>query len=703
MLQIARIASLSLVTLLLSACVRGPELAPTPQRYRVRILRDSWGVPHIFGIRDADAVYGLAWAHAEDDFETIQISLLASRGQLASVLGREGAKNDYLVHWLRIPETVERGWERDLTPAARALAEAYAAGINAYAARHRGEVLPGLLPVTGLDLVAGFVHKNGLFLLESTLRVLFDPVRPIEHADWKASAAREAALPLGSNAFAVGPSRSADGHTRLAVNSHQPWEGPVAWYEAHLHSDEGWDAAGGVFPGSPVILHGHNRHLGWAHTVNRPDLVDLYRLDVDPDDADRYRFDETWLRLERRDRPIRVKLFGGLTWTFHREALWSVHGPVVRRHDGTFAVRYGGMGEAGQLDQVYRMNKARDFDEWLAAMRRGAIAMFNTVYADQAGNLYYVYNARIPRRPPGFDWAGVVPGDRSETLWSEYLPYDRLPQVRNPQSGFLQNCNSTPFRTTSGAENPNPADHPARRGIETRMTNRAWRALELLGGDAPIGAESFESVKWDMSYSPRSGAGAWLDRILSAPPSDDPTLRRAREHLAGWDLSTHPDSTGAALGVLSLKPFLEARRAGRPPPDPLEALREAARSLMDHHGRLEVPWREVNRLRRGELDLGLGGGPDVLRAVYGSGPEQGRLVGKGGDSYVLLVDWGPDGVRSRSIHQYGSATLDADSPHYADQAPLFSQRKLKPVWLDEAEIRAHLEREYRPPQPGDRP
>jgi len=676
------------------ACAEEPSRPPDPARsYDVRILRDVWGVPHVFGDRDPDAAYGLAWAHAEDDFHTIQISLLAARGRLASVLGTDGAANDFLVHWLRIEETVAAGYPEDVAPPARALARAYADGLNAYAAHHPEEVLPGVLPFEAADVVRGFVHKNALFLLGDTARRLFDDELPI------AEAARAEAAPAesGSNAIAVGPARSTDGRsTYLVVNSHQPWEGPVAWYEAHVHSDEGWDAVGGIFPGAPVILHGHNRHLGWAHTVNRPDLVDLYRLEIHPDDPNRYRFDGDWRELEVREVPIRVRLWGPLSWTFHRKALWSVHGPVVRRPDGAFAVRYAGMDEVGQLEQTWRMNRATTFAAWRAAMARGGIAMFNTVYADREGHVYYVYNARIPERAEGHDWSGVVPGDTSETLWTGYVPYDALPQVLDPTSGFVQNCNSTPFRTTTGPDNPRREDFPERMGVETRMTNRAHRALELLDADPAIDAAELAGIKWDRAYSPDSRVAGWVRSMLAAPAGDDPTLGAAQEHLATWDLRTDPANPAAALGVLAVMPLLEARREGRPAPDLLESLGEAARTLRRHHGRLDVPWHEVNRLRRGELDLGLGGGPDVLHAVYGELGEDGRLVGRAGDSYVMLVELGPEGVRSRSIHQYGSATRDPQSPHYADQAVLFAKRMTKPVWMDEDEIRRHLERAYRP-------
>src|SRR5260221_5651125 len=257
---------------------RQQGLAAAGAKYQVSVLRDTWGVPHVFGKTDADAAYGLAWAHAEDDFSTIQRQLLGARGKLASVFGGEAAVSDYVVALLRVRETVDAKYATDLSGETRAVVEAYADGINHYAATHPKDALPGVYPVEGKDVVAGFVAGVPLFFdLDKTLRELMGPtrMRPVSHKG-DATTAREPfaeAVDRGSNGIAVAPGRSADGFTRLAVNSHQPWQGPLAWYEAHVHSDEGWDAVGGVMPGSPVILHGHNRNLGWAFTVNRPDFL----------------------------------------------------------------------------------------------------------------------------------------------------------------------------------------------------------------------------------------------------------------------------------------------------------------------------------------------------------------------------------------------------------------------------------------------
>jgi len=678
-----------------------PEgLAEAGAKYDVEILRDTWGVPHIFGKTDADVAYGLAYAHAEDDFATIQGALLAARGKLASVYGKDAAPNDYMVHLLRVWDVVDAGYPK-LDSTTRALSEAYADGLNHYAALHPDDALPGLYPITGKDVIAGFVHKVPLFFgIDRVLKALFSDGQP---EDPGAPVSVPALLeptpaPKGSNAFAIAPTRTADGSTFLAVNSHQPWTGPVAWYEAHLHSEEGWDMVGGTFPGAPVILHGINRDLGWAHTVNSPDLVDVYELTLNPDVPNQYRFDGQWRRLEVRDAPLRVKLWGPFFWTVHREVLWSVYGPVVRRERGTFALRFAGFGDVRQVEQWYRMNKAHTFAAWKEAARMIAVPMFNTVYADKSGTIFYLYNARLPLRDEGYDWRQTVPGDTSATRWTNTLPFDELPQVLNPTSGFVISANNSPFHTTTGDDNPDSTAYSATFGIETdKMTNRAMRALALFGGDPSITWDEFIRYKYDVTYAPKSRMARFRDRLLAMPDPADSLAREALAVLRAWDLRTDPDNPHAALAVLTFAPALEAYGRDADMADLMTRLSSSARWLVDHFGTLTPPWQEVNRLRRGEADLGLGGSPDVLHAVNGDLRPDGRLAGKAGDSYILLARWAPDGsVRAESIHQFGSATLDAASPHYADQAQLFVRNERKPVWMDEADIRAHLERTYRP-------
>lgn len=668
---------------------------------RVRILRDTWGVPHVFGQSDADAAFGLAYAHAEDDWPTIQAVLAAGRGQLGLVhLSMDAVVADFYAHFVRAMRQASVDYP-SIDPATRAVLEAYARGLTHFARTHPDQVDTRLLPFQGLDVAAGFAHKLSFMAgVPAVLKQLDageitgvgSPVAARERAE------SERSYP-GSNAHAVTASRSADGISRLNVNSHQPWTGPVAWYEAQVHSEEGWNMTGGLFPGSPFVLHGHNDRLGWAHTVNAPDLIDVFALVTDPERPGQYRLDGEWRAIEK-DTVELVLDVGPFDLKIARDVFWSVHGPVMPTAHGSFAVRWAGLDRGVHAaTQWYRMNKARNFDEWRAAMAVQAIPMFHTVYADRT-TAHYVYNALLFARPPGHDYARVLPGDVGALVVQQYVPYAELPQVTNPASGFVQACNSAPWVTTSGPENPRREAFPVELGIESAISNRTHRTLALLGDGKPVTREAFLALKWDQTYDDASGMNVELLQPLLGAPGfvpRTPDEEKAIALLRAWDRRSTVDSVGASIATLALKVLLPVLRAEDDPPipDAAAALRHAIAWLVEHHGRVDVPLGEVQRLRRGALDLAIGGGPDLLNAVY-TERSDGHLVGIQGDSYVLVVEWGPDGVaRSESIHQFGASSRP-DSEHFADQAPLFVAHQLKPVWRTEADIRAHLEREYRP-------
>lgn len=654
------------------------------QQYHVRIKRDDFGVPHVFGKRDADVAFGLAFAHSEDDFATIQEVTLATRGTLAAVEGRKAAVTDYLVRLLGVWDIIDQKYDRDLPYSLKDVLNAYADGVNYYAALHPDKVARGLLPVTGRDIAAGFVFKTPFFYgLDRELRKINEPAPETK--------------PQGSNGVAVSPLRAADGATRLLVNSHQPYSGPVAWYEAVLESQQGWHVAGGFFPGSPFMLHGHNATLGWANTVNAPDLVDVYRLKINPANPDQYLLDGKWRDFEKKDAAIRVNLLGPIYWTFHREVLRSAHGPVLRTDHGVFAIRYAGMGEIRQTLQYYRLDKAHNLAQWQAAMRLQALPSINYIYADQAGNIGYVYNGQFPVRKPGFNWKGILPGDRSDLIWHSYLPFDREPQIWNPKSGFVFNSNNTPFHATAPDDNLKPNDFPSWMGIQTNMTNRAWRAEETFGADAAIGAEDFRNYKFDLSYSPASELAEEIAEVLQVPPGNDADLKQAQQILRAWNRRTDIHNRGTALAVLmGLKVHPEEDGAPRKMA-PLAALRQSIALLKQHFGRLDPEWGQLNRMRRGKYDLPIDGGPDIYRAVYGEEQKDGTFTAVGGDTLVMFVTWDRDGVvSSRSIHQFGSATLDRLSRHYDDQVPLFVAMKTKPVYFTEQQLEGHIEADYAP-------
>jgi len=566
--------------------------------------------------------------------------------------------------------------------------QAYADGINAYGARHPDKVAEGLLPVSGRDIAAGFVFKTPFFYgLDETLEKLNAPTHGAPMP------------PIGSNGVAVAASRSSDGATRLLVNSHQPYTGPVAWYEAVLQSGEGWHVAGGFFPGSPFMLHGHNEHLGWANTVNHPDLVDIYKLTLNPANPNQYRLDGQWRDFERSDAAIRVKILGPLFWTVHKSVLWSAQGPVMQTDHGVYAIRYAGMGEVRQPLQYYRLDKAQNLAEWRAAMGLQALPSINYLYADEAGNIGYVYNGQFPDRKPGVDWGGVLPGDRSNLIWTRYLPFDRVPQIWNPKSGYVFNSNNTPFQATGPEDALKPADFPASMGIQTNMTNRAYRAQETFGADTRISAEVFRRYKFDIAYSARSDVAKIVAMVLALDPKGDGDIVAAQTLLGGWDRRMNIDSRAATLGIAVAEPIATAWEETRPPPDTRATLVKAMAELKTHFGRIDPAWGQVNRIVRGQVDLPIDGGPDTYRAVYGAPQKDGRLKAEGGDTLIMFVTWDRAGkLSSESIHQFGSATLDTASRHYADQTPLFAAMKTKPVRFTEAELAGHVEADYAPGQ-----
>ena len=216
-----------------------------------------------------------------------------------------------------------------------------------------------------------------------------------------------------------------------------------------------------------------------------------------------------------------MKIWGPLIWTVHRPLLWSVHGPVLKTDHGVFAVRYAGMGEVRQSLQYYRLNKAANRDEWLAAMRLQALPSINYIYADEKGNIGYVYNGQFPVRAEGRDWTQIQPGDRSDLIWHGYLPFDRVPQIWNPKSGYVFNSNNTPFQATGVEDALKPADFSPTMGIQTDMTNRAYRAQETFGADPAITAEAFRAYKFDLAYSERSDFAREIAEVIKVDPGSD--------------------------------------------------------------------------------------------------------------------------------------------------------------------------------------
>ncbi len=677
--------------------------------YEFTIRRDIWGVPHVHGRQDADAAFGLAYAQGEDHWALIEDQIPFYRGTNARYNGPDAAATDYLVKWLGIWPDIEARYEHELSSAVRQYIEGFVDGLNYYAATHPESVRHAdVLPITAHDVVAGNVLRHLLFYgFEGEIRKIMGSERahavsrPGTTSVSVVDGERDLLLggvPVGSNALAVSPRYTTDGATRLAINSHQPTTGPVAWYEAHVRSNAGLDVMGGLFPGSPSISLGFNRRVAWAATVNRPDLVDVYVLEMHPEDDSLYRLDGEWVALEQRSVDIELTLWEWLPWTSTQEVLRSRHGPVLRTQHGTYAVRYAGDGEIRQADQWYRLGHAASVDEWMAVMGMQSFANFNFVAADAGGNIVFLHNSLTPRRTPGYDWSRYLPGDDSSLIWSSYLPFDALPQVRNPDSGYVVSANQTPFRVTAGHEDPDPADFSPADGFQTLITNRSRRALELFDVLGPIDEQEFFDIKHDKYYSSASRAAGWVRQAFELDAASSDLISQAQDVLARWDLGTGIGNRQAALGVCVVATDWEVEGERLHSEELRAAIERCATRLLQHHGSLEPEWGEVNRHVRGGLNLPVGGGPDILRAIYGRGmDENGYLTNVAGDGLYYLVSWDVEGRQQiRGTHHFGSATLDEDSPHYADQASAYASETLRDPLFEETLLLQNLERSYSP-------
>lgn len=710
-----------------------PSPAPSGRAYTSEIIRDEFGVPHIYGKTDADVAYGVARAHAEDDFSTLQDVVAMARGRYGAIRGPEGAQVDFIYHLLDARGTAQRRYP--ILPAdTRALFEAYAAGLNDYAKAHPGEVkLARLFPVNGMDVAAGFALRQPFFFgLGDVIAPLVEgkplrpesgppiprtapspsptpqtvvepapaPVRPVaDNRPFPLPWGEDGAM-AGSNAFVVAP-KASGGPSVLISNSHQPFRGGVAWYELVVESGEGWHFAGANFPGSPFPFLGHNRHLGWTNTVNRPDMVDVYKLVLD-ESGKKYRLGNRWLPLETKTVTLPVR-FGPVVLPIRRTIHRSAHGPVIINDHGAFAIRYGGIDRLDQLDAYYRLNKARNLAEWQAQLARMAVPSTNFLYADEAGNIAYVYNAAIPQRQAGPNWRGILPGDDPALIWTGPVTYEALPKYVNPASGWLFNANNTPFYAAGAGSDLAFESVPPEMGVELDMTNRARRSWRLMSEAETLDRATLERIKFDTVYDPAGYVTHMLNAVRAVNPRGDRRLAQARALMLGWDRSADNIGRGDAIALIVGKEFMSASYQHKPWPDARKELAKAADHLMKHFRRLDPPMSEVLRLRLGpksaanpphSVDLPLDGGSDTLRAsTTWTVAEDGRLAVRHGDSFILWAEWLPGRrVTSRSIQPYGAATTRPDSVHYTDQSTLFVGHRFKPVHFWREDVLANAAR-----------
>ena len=662
--------------------------------YKATITRDIWGVPHIQGKRDSDVAFGLAFAHAQDDIKNIAENMDLYRTRMGLKTGYEGAISDYLIKTLGIRKRIKDNYNIELSPEVRKVVEGYTAGLNYWGAINLDSHYLDYFPFSKEDIIAGFAIQNLFFsgVVGAIEKLQSEDSKPKEKIsqirnhilDW-------GDLVLGSNAYAVNPLKSKDGSTRLMINSHQPLNGPVAWYEAHLKSEEGWNMMGGLFPGSPFIFVGFNDNLGWGLTVNKPDLSDAFLLKINPLNPNQYLLDNEWVNFKSKIIELPTKLLGPLHWTFKREARYSEHGPVLETKNGTYAIRYAGMTDIKQVDQWFKLNKSKNLNQWLKAMELRSIISFNAIYADSESNILFLHNSSSPLRSESVNWIDFVDGTNSELIWNEIVPFKEIPLLINPKSGWLVSTNQDPFKVTSEEFNLDRSNYSKTLGLQTRMTNRANRALELFNENNSISEEVFKAIKFDNKYSIHSRAFKYLQTILTHE-FNNKALIESQQVLQNWNLSTSFNNKEATLGVCIISPEWLSEQTNTDPPDPISVFNDCTLNITNFYGRIDPLWSERNFLIRGNKKLPVQGGPDTLRAIYGTEQADGSLKASGGDGLYIYVEWNKNKkIKSESVHQFGSATQDQNSIHYDDQMELYVNEKMKSTFFNTFHLKKNIE------------
>ncbi len=663
----------------------------------ITIIRDQWGVPHIHGTTDAEAAYGLAWAEAEDCFPIMQETLLATKGKLASVKGKDGAIRDFIAFLIDTEGAVESQIEGAISPEFQKVCEAYLQGINDYAASHPKEVYrKDIFPVDINDLMEGYVLSLTFMTnVQYDLIRIFESLFTDEHNP----------LATGSNGIALSSNKTKNGDTYLIANSHQPLEGPYSWYEAHVVSDEGWNMLGGTFPSAPCIFVGTNPNLSWTHTVNYPDFTDVYQLEMHPKNKLQYKYDGEWKTLKERKHTSKVKL-GPVRIPVTKKFYWSEYGPTVKNKNGFYAIRFPARWSIGAAEQWFKMNKANNKQEFMEAVETQGLPGLNIIYADKEDNIFFLANGLFPERDPSYDWQQVLPGNTSTTKWEpNFMPLDSLVYISNPKSGYVFNSNNTPFNCTGPEENPNPDDYPQTIGYLKENTARSLRFQELMAKYDKMSYQDLKDVKYDLRYpevlSTRTLQN--MDVLFKLSKEKYPDLAGAIDALSKWNFSTDVDNKQAALFTVSLQYLLKYmfKRGTIDQNNTLDesvyvdALRFARKHLLKHFGKLEIELGKVQVHKRGDVELGIWGAPEILSAMYTMPGKKGKFESFSGDSYILMVQFTEEGPIIETVNCFGASSRE-DSPHYTDQMQMFVNQELKPMTLDWKEVQKNAKRQYHP-------
>ena len=659
----------------------------------IEIVRDNYGVPHIYGKTDAEVAYGLAWAHSEDDFKTIQQGYLAGNALLSKHIGLKGAGADFLTQLIESKETVNKLYST-LSSDFINIAQGYAEGINKYAELHPKEVLEkSLFPVTVKKMLRYsflqlFISNEAGNLVSSIVSNNVPRPNPIE------------AEMNGSNTFAFNSNKTGKKETYLAINTHQPLDGPTSWYEAHLISEEGTNIIGATFAGAPCILIGANQNLAWAHTVNFPDKADVFELEMHPTKKWHYLVDGKTYKLEKKQAKLFVK-FLGIRIKINKKYFTSIYGPTLKNKSGFYSVRTPSLFTIKSLEQWWRMNKANSFTEFYNILKKNDLPGYNIGYADKNDTIFYISNGIIPKRNIEYDWRKVVPGNTKKTLWNSFYKTEELPQVINPKSGYIYNANHSPFKSTSIDENPQAENFSKNMGYELYDNNRSTRLYNLIKSYDKIDYQDFKKIKYDRTLpTPLNYNFADLNQLFEMNPNDFPEISDLLSIIQKWDRVANADSYGAGAYAMMYynlwKYYNKLKKDNIFSKEMLaECLKEVKKNMVESFGSINVKLGDYQKLVRGNKEISIFGLPDVITAMRGVDYKDGKIKITHGESYIQLVKFLNGKVEIESVISYGSSDHE-DSPHYNDQMEMYSKFKTKKMTFNKEEIYINSEKIYNP-------
>lgn len=688
---------------------------------RVEIVRTEYGVPHILADDLAAMGFGLGYVQSEDYGAQVAIGLVKERGTWARHVGLDSIGDDFgsRVTHARAVETFHR-----LDPRAQEVYRGFAEGVNHYIRLHP-DIFPDWMEAdfTAIDAHAADIQTwsrgdAASFVRRERRRLAARKTSGTGSAPSDEARAGRPPAHDGSNAWALDGTRTASGNTILLRNPHLSWS--AGYYEAHVRVPGvvefyGDFRIGGAFG----IVGGFNRHLGWATTNNSPEYSQVYALPRHPTLDDHAILDGAAVPVEERAVVVDYRIEDGGLGVETEVTRWTAYGPVIHEtEDRLYVLKDPRDGEFRRGEQFLKMMMATTLEEWLDVMRMRAHPSSNFTYADADGNIALYYNARIPRlpHPPTGDTAAVATS--SGDIWSELVPWDRLPLYLNPPGGYVQQANDTPhyinLNVTLGADTV-PENLP-----EPRLRLRSQLSFDLIHGDDLLTLEEVVELK----HSPRMLAGERMTDDLLEVIDDSPAaeeMTEARRVLAAWDRTADSESRGGVLFDAWLRayedlvdaseadddfyriPWSEHRPLETPsgigsPDHALAALYAAVGELRGDGTPLDVPWGDVHRVVLGDVDLPVSGcesGMGCFRTLSFEELADGRRAANRGDGWILFVELGDDAPRGYSILAYGQSNLE-DSPHFDDQAAMFAREEMKRVRWTDAEIEAATIRRYRP-------